>query len=189
MSHPVNAYPNSTLPIVRVIRGLGQTMESAKEWTDLELLLRALRELGARPLLLSSPMKGSFYAYWGVLQQERWLYYDRLRMLVQDCASPQSILPTTTAIVILRWTLLLMSAPRDGSITAGRWTPFIMPKKSPTPAPSSPIMPARTRAGAGRPPESDTRLRRHSSRQWAGLHRRLGVGHHEARHAGLRRHL
>ena len=88
LSHPVNAYPNSTLPIVRVIRGLGQTMESAKEWVNLDLLLRFLGEMGARPLVLSSPMKGPFYAYWGVPFRERLTYYERLEHLTRERAVP-----------------------------------------------------------------------------------------------------
>src|SRR5207249_3756734 len=35
-------------------------------WSDYELLLRGLRELGAEPLILNAPMKGPFYDFWGV---------------------------------------------------------------------------------------------------------------------------
>jgi len=41
-------------------------MRQSIEWTDLVLLLRTLRELGARPLLLSMPMNGPYYDYVGV---------------------------------------------------------------------------------------------------------------------------
>jgi D-alanine transfer protein len=88
LSRQVNAYPGGTFPLVRVIRQMAETIGEAKEWTDLELLLRALGELGARPLVLSSPMKGPFYAYWAVPQQARRLYYDRFRRLIKDCAVP-----------------------------------------------------------------------------------------------------
>ena len=42
------------------------TLERSQEWVDLELLLRELNELGARPLLLSMPIHGGWYDYCGV---------------------------------------------------------------------------------------------------------------------------
>jgi D-alanine transfer protein len=49
------------------------------EWADLELLLRELTELGARPLLLSSPIHGRWYDQCGVTQRARTAYYEKLR--------------------------------------------------------------------------------------------------------------
>lgn len=54
---------------------------AASEWTDLELLLRTLTELGARPLILSTPIDVS--AARGVSRSARQVYYDRLRELAQ----------------------------------------------------------------------------------------------------------
>jgi D-alanine transfer protein len=49
------------------------------EWSDLELLLRALSALGARPLVLTPPIAGTFYDSLGVSRADRVrLYYDRL---------------------------------------------------------------------------------------------------------------
>jgi D-alanine transfer protein len=84
LGRQTNAYPGGIFPLVMAICEMPQTISSAKEWTDLELLLQTLQELGARPLILSSPMKGVFYAYWAVPYQERRLYYDRLEKLTGE---------------------------------------------------------------------------------------------------------
>ena len=52
-------------------------------WTDLELLLRTLARLHARPLLLSMPIAGEFYDHAGVSRSAREDYYAKLRALVQ----------------------------------------------------------------------------------------------------------
>ena len=57
-------------------------LRHSTEWVDLELLLEGLKQLGARPLLLSMPIAGAFYDRQGVSRQERHdLYYERLREL------------------------------------------------------------------------------------------------------------
>ena len=56
-----------------------RTLEKSQEWTDLELLLRELNELGARPLLLSMPIHGGWYDYCGVTYTARRAYYEKLR--------------------------------------------------------------------------------------------------------------
>jgi D-alanine transfer protein len=88
LARQTNAYPGAIFPLVKAIRQMAQTISLAKEWTDLELLLQTLQELGARPLILSSPMKGAYYAYWAVPYQERRLYYDRLEKLTGDYNVP-----------------------------------------------------------------------------------------------------
>ncbi len=55
------------------------TLERSQEWVDLELLLRELNELGARPLLLSMPIHGGWYDYCGVTYTARRAYYEKLR--------------------------------------------------------------------------------------------------------------
>lgn len=55
------------------------TLDSAREWTDLELLLQGVQELHGRPLILSMPIHGAYYDYIGVSRQARQAYYDRLK--------------------------------------------------------------------------------------------------------------
>jgi D-alanine transfer protein len=58
-------------------------MNTAPEWGDLELLLRALAKVHARPLLLSMPMDGRFYDQQGYSRLVRENYYAKIRMLAQ----------------------------------------------------------------------------------------------------------
>ena len=58
-------------------------MNAAPEWADLELLLRALAEVHARPLLLSMPMDGRFYDRQGYSRLARERYYEKMRALAQ----------------------------------------------------------------------------------------------------------
>src|SRR5205823_1067961 len=53
-------------------------IEQVMEWTDLDLLLRALQEYGARPLILSAPICGPYCDYWGIPYQARQAYYEKL---------------------------------------------------------------------------------------------------------------
>src|SRR4030095_5101784 len=59
------------------------SMEGGLGWTDLELLLRTLASVHARPLLLSMPFDGQFYDQTGVSRSAREGYYERLRSLAQ----------------------------------------------------------------------------------------------------------
>lgn len=58
-----------------------QTLERADEWSDFELALRALQELGARPLILSMPVHGPELEAMGVSAGARHAYLARLRDL------------------------------------------------------------------------------------------------------------
>ena len=58
-------------------------MNVAPEWADLELLLRALAKVHARPLLLSMPMDGRFYDRQGYSRLARERYYEKMRALAQ----------------------------------------------------------------------------------------------------------
>ena len=58
-------------------------MNAAPEWADLELLLRALAKVHARPLLLSMPMDGRFYDQQGYSRLAREKYYEKMRALAQ----------------------------------------------------------------------------------------------------------
>jgi len=58
-------------------------MDTAPGWTDLELLLRTLASVHARPLLLSMPFDGQSYDETGISRSARDDYYKRLRALAQ----------------------------------------------------------------------------------------------------------
>jgi D-alanine transfer protein len=58
-------------------------MEKSAAWTDLELLLRILQEIHARPLLLAMPLSGPYWNPRGVSRQARQFYYDRFRTLAR----------------------------------------------------------------------------------------------------------
>jgi len=60
-----------------------EDMNASPGWTDLELLLRTLAKVHARPLLLSMPLAGDFYDEKGVSRSAREHYYAKLRALVQ----------------------------------------------------------------------------------------------------------
>jgi D-alanine transfer protein len=51
----------------------------SKEWSDLDLLLKALHEWGAQPLVISLPLDGLYYDYRGVSASARATYYAKLR--------------------------------------------------------------------------------------------------------------
>ncbi len=56
-----------------------RNLRETQEWVDLDLLLRVLTELGARPLLLSMPIHGRWYDHCGVSYAARRVYYQELR--------------------------------------------------------------------------------------------------------------
>jgi D-alanine transfer protein len=58
-------------------------MDTAPGWTDLELLLRTLARVHARPLLLSMPFDGESYDETGISRSGRDSYYKRLHALAQ----------------------------------------------------------------------------------------------------------
>jgi D-alanine transfer protein len=58
----------------------------ASEWSDLELLFRTLRELRAKPLILSMPIDP--YAAKGISRSARQVYYDKMRELAQQYHFP-----------------------------------------------------------------------------------------------------
>jgi D-alanine transfer protein len=60
-----------------------QTFQTSTEWTDFDILLRILQELGARPLLLSRPLNGVYWDAAGVSPQSRQHFYAKLRDAVR----------------------------------------------------------------------------------------------------------
>ena len=58
-------------------------MNASPGWKNLELLLRMLAQVQARPLILSMPIGGNFYDRAGISRSAREDYYTKLRALVQ----------------------------------------------------------------------------------------------------------
>lgn len=69
----------NTLEDKRFLRALRLSLG----WTDLELLLRELKELGADTLVLSMPFPGQYFDYLGVSRAARQEYYNRLETLAR----------------------------------------------------------------------------------------------------------
>jgi D-alanine transfer protein len=65
-----------------------QTLARADEWTDLELMLRALDELGAQPLILSMPLHARDLETTGVSETARSAYETRLRKVTAEHGAP-----------------------------------------------------------------------------------------------------
>jgi len=53
-------------------------LQDSREWEDLDIMLSVLRELGARPLLLSRPINGPVWDAQGISHTARKVYYDKL---------------------------------------------------------------------------------------------------------------
>jgi len=54
------------------------SLNASKEWQDLDILLKVLTELGARPLLLSRPLNAPFLEALGISPQAQAVYYEKL---------------------------------------------------------------------------------------------------------------
>ena len=65
-----------------------ESVQGAVGWSDLDLLLRGLSEAGARPLILSAPIKGVYSDYWGVSARARSAYYLKLRAVAEPYGVP-----------------------------------------------------------------------------------------------------
>jgi D-alanine transfer protein len=63
--------------------GFRSGVKASPVWTDLELLLRCLTTIHARPLILSMPLAGEFYDHAGVSRLARDDYYKKLCALVK----------------------------------------------------------------------------------------------------------
>ena len=63
-------------------------LKRSQEWGDLEILLEVLRELGAKPLILSRPINGTLYAAAGISSNAQQAYYSRLKELVNSYNFP-----------------------------------------------------------------------------------------------------
>jgi len=63
-------------------------LKRASEWTDFELTLRIVRELGAQPLLLSMPVHARDLETVGVSRKARVGYPERLRLVAAEYGAP-----------------------------------------------------------------------------------------------------
>jgi D-alanine transfer protein len=63
-------------------------VEGHPEWTDLDILLRVLQELGAQPLILSRPMNVHLWEALGVSQQAQNTYYAKLNDSINQYHMP-----------------------------------------------------------------------------------------------------
>jgi D-alanine transfer protein len=71
-------YATAHLTTATQTQNFVKTVAKAEEWTDLELLLRVFRELGAQPLLLSMPVEDIRLEVYGVSPAARTAYLRRL---------------------------------------------------------------------------------------------------------------
>lgn len=68
--------------------GFRAGVKASPAWTDLDLMLRCLTTLRARPFILSMPLAGDFYDHAGVSRSARGDYYEKLRALVEHYDFP-----------------------------------------------------------------------------------------------------
>jgi D-alanine transfer protein len=68
--------------------GFRSGIKESTTWIDLDLLLRCLTTVHARPLVLSMPLGGDFYDHAGVSRSARNEYYTKLRALVEQYHFP-----------------------------------------------------------------------------------------------------
>jgi len=57
-------------------------MQASLEWSDFDILLRVLRDMGARPLILGRPIKGVLFDAQGISWHARQVFYKRMNGLV-----------------------------------------------------------------------------------------------------------
>lgn len=65
-----------------------QAIDAGQEWQDLAVLLEALRELRAEPLLVATPLKGCFFEHTCMSAATRRAYYAHFRALARDHGVP-----------------------------------------------------------------------------------------------------
>lgn len=56
-------------------------VDNSAEWTDLDILLRTLTELGAQPLLLGRPINRAYFEALGISPAAQQVFYDRLHQI------------------------------------------------------------------------------------------------------------
>jgi len=68
--------------------GFRSGVKASPAWIDLDLLLRCLTTVHARPLVLSMPLGGDFYDHAGVSRSARDEFYSKLRARVEQYHVP-----------------------------------------------------------------------------------------------------
>jgi len=63
-------------------------IKSYPEWSDLDILLRVIQEMGAQPLILSRPMNVHLWEALGVSEQVQSIYYVKLHKIVDHYKAP-----------------------------------------------------------------------------------------------------
>ena len=119
-----------------------RTLQVNQEWVDLELLLRELTELGARPLLLSMPLHGGWYDQLGITYAARSTTTKNYARPVPAITLRLSISPITTPISPSATTTWGTWLPVDWCITA-RSSTVSSTIRSPASPNSSPLHPCR----------------------------------------------
>lgn len=76
------------LPRASRDRSFQQTIAKAREWIDMKLLLRTMKELDAQPLLLSMPVEDIRLEVYGISPETRTAYQERLRALAAQYRFP-----------------------------------------------------------------------------------------------------
>ena len=82
LSHPFQVKANQTFQISGSAGYIG-ALRYNTEWTDLDLMLRMLRELHYDPLLLSMPSNGTFLEEQGISRQALAAYPRRLHVIAE----------------------------------------------------------------------------------------------------------
>ena len=65
-----------------------ERLGASAEWTDFDILLRVLTDLGARPLILSRPVNAVYWDALGISPAVDQAYYDRLHQAVEPYGMP-----------------------------------------------------------------------------------------------------
>ncbi len=65
-----------------------ERLQVSAEWTDLDILLRVLKEMGAQPLIMGRPVNAPFWEARGISSRVRQAYYDKLDKLVAQYGMP-----------------------------------------------------------------------------------------------------
>jgi D-alanyl-lipoteichoic acid biosynthesis protein DltD len=65
-----------------------ESLETTKEWDDLETLLRVLHQLGAEPLIVAAPLKGGYLERAGIRPDTCRYYHERLRAVARAHGVP-----------------------------------------------------------------------------------------------------
>jgi D-alanine transfer protein len=63
-------------------------IQNSKEWGDLEIVLQILKEMGAKPLIMSRPINGVLFAASGISSQAQQVYYNKLEQTIQAYQIP-----------------------------------------------------------------------------------------------------